>query len=479
MNNTALEKVCNELRSALNGQRFGKIFPLSRFETAIDFRLPNSRFLFISIEPSQPRIYLIKRRLKDLEKLSVNPSPFLLYVRKRLSGAVVRDLSKLPGERVVRIRLSAETETGEVADFSLIIQLTGRSANLFILDANDFILESMRPNTGSGQVAGEHYGPPPRPLSAGERLMENEAEIDRRFTSISAALDEQYLEKAVEKRFQSRASAARAKLNAEIKKRQTLLKKLSQDLENHGEAEKWKRMGDLLLANAANARRESNTIFVIDFFDDATPEISIDVDENLSITQAAEKFFKRYTKARNAAGEIAKRLVTGEKELARLDRERTELEVAIERQDDLFFAEPVAARTVVRGKKAATVFNGARRFLSSDGFEILVGKKAKDNDHLTFRIAASLDTWLHAADYPGSHVVIRNPSRKEIPQTTLLEAAQLAAFYSDAGGQTKAAVHYTQKKFVNKPRGAAPGLVSLASFKTILVEPKVQATAIT
>jgi len=81
--------------------------------------------------------------------------------------------------------------------------------------------------------------------------------------------------------------------------------------------------------------------------------------------------------------------------------------------------------------------------------------------------------WLHAADYPGSHVVVRNPSRREIPQRTLLEAAQLAAFYSDAGRQPKAAVHYTQKKFVNKPRGAAPGLVSLASFKTILVEPKV------
>jgi predicted ribosome quality control (RQC) complex YloA/Tae2 family protein len=237
-------------------------------------------------------------------------------------------------------------------------------------------------------------------------------------------------------------------------------------------------MGDLLLANAANARREGDKIFVTDFFDEATPEIAIEADENLSVTEAAEKFFKRYTKARNAAGEIAKRLDTVQKELARLKRERSELEEAIERKDEFISAEPSDNRPSVREKKGA-IFNGARRFLSSDGFEILVGKKAKDNDHLTFRIAGSLDMWLHAADYPGSHVVIRNPSRKEIPQRTLLEAAQLAAFYSDAGQQTKAAVHYTQKKFVNKPRGAAPGLVSLASFKTILVEPKVQASAIT
>jgi predicted ribosome quality control (RQC) complex YloA/Tae2 family protein len=78
---------------------------------------------------------------------------------------------------------------------------------------------------------------------------------------------------------------------------------------------------------------------------------------------------------------------------------------------------------------------------------------------------------MHAADYPGSHVVIRNPNRKAVPQRTLLEAAQLAAFYSQGKKQTKAAVNYTEKKFVNKPKGAAPGLVRLASFKTILVEP--------
>src|SRR5204863_9962760 len=119
---------------------------------------------------------------------------------------------------------------------------------------------------------------------------------------------------------------------------------------------------------------------------------------------------------------------------------------------------------------------GARSFASSDGFEILVGKKAKDNDFLTFRIAKSLDTWMHAADYPGSHVVIRNPNRKEIPHRTLLEAAQLAAFYSQGKSQPKAAVNYTQKKFVNKPKGAAPGLVRLASFKTILVVPKIPFT---
>jgi predicted ribosome quality control (RQC) complex YloA/Tae2 family protein len=81
---------------------------------------------------------------------------------------------------------------------------------------------------------------------------------------------------------------------------------------------------------------------------------------------------------------------------------------------------------------------------------------------------------MHAADYPGSHVVVRNPNRQEIPPKTLIEAAQIAAFYSHAREQPKVAVHYTPKKFVNKPKGAVAGLVSLSSFKTILVEPKIE-----
>ncbi|MET0753268.1 MAG: NFACT RNA binding domain-containing protein, partial [Pyrinomonadaceae bacterium] len=153
------------------------------------------------------------------------------------------------------------------------------------------------------------------------------------------------------------------------------------------------------------------------------------------------------------------------------------LEEAIFARDEEVLAEftsekPVRLKVKLREKQAEN-FTGARRYTSSEGFEILVGKGSKDNDFLTFRVAKSNDLWLHAADYPGSHVVVKNPNRNEIPPKTLLEAAQIAAFFSKAKEQPKVAVHYTQKKFVNKPKGAALGLVSLASFKTILVEPKI------
>ncbi|HMT09978.1 MAG TPA: NFACT RNA binding domain-containing protein, partial [Pyrinomonadaceae bacterium] len=82
-------------------------------------------------------------------------------------------------------------------------------------------------------------------------------------------------------------------------------------------------------------------------------------------------------------------------------------------------------------------------------------------------------TWLHTADYPGSHVVIRDSGKKTVPERTLVEAAQLAAFYSNAREHGRVSVRYTQRKFVHKPKKAPAGMVSLSSFKTVLVEPGV------
>ena len=175
--------------------------------------------------------------------------------------------------------------------------------------------------------------------------------------------------------------------------------------------------------------------------------------------------------------EVSKRLTLLESEISNLKLKSGQLSEAIKAKDDDYLTEFLGVKieklTVKLRDRKTDSFTSARRFVSSEDFEILVGKASKDNDFLTFRVAKSSDLWLHAADYPGSHVIIKNPNRKEIPPKTLLEAAQIAAFYSSAREQPKVAVHYTQKKFVNKPKGAAFGLVSLSSFKTILVEPKI------
>jgi predicted ribosome quality control (RQC) complex YloA/Tae2 family protein len=108
-----------------------------------------------------------------------------------------------------------------------------------------------------------------------------------------------------------------------------------------------------------------------------------------------------------------------------------------------------------------------------EGYEVLVGRGEDDNDHLTFDLAAPHDLWLHVGGgTPGSHVVVKNPDKGEIPRAVIERAAELAAWYSKARGAPKVEVHYCRARDVSKPRGAPAGLVSLARFERVKVAPK-------
>jgi predicted ribosome quality control (RQC) complex YloA/Tae2 family protein len=197
------------------------------------------------------------------------------------------------------------------------------------------------------------------------------------------------------------------------------------------------------------------------------------------LQEAASDYFARYQKARRALEAIA----TREKDVSRnldplkrlllqLEREPTRsCTDEVRKAADQLLGRPARALRESRKRDHKSETFG-RRFRSSDGYEIVVGRNDNENDALTFRVARPHDLWLHAGDYPGSHAVVRNPTREPVPHRTITEAAELAAFYSQARREGKAAVHYTQKKFVSKPPRSKPGLVRLSSFKTILVEPR-------
>lgn len=478
MNAETLDRIVDELARELTGKKFGRIFQLSLNEIAVDFRTTD-RFLYIGYSPASPRIHLIRRKLKEIERGSQNPTSFAAALKKYLSGRELSSIVRLPNERVVRINFSGDGDLEGRDVSSLVVQLTGRSSNLFLLDNSETIIDRARKTEGDGQKVGDIYAPPHRAVASDTPNVPgpDDLAVQARPDESSVALDEYYSQLAEERRFDDLVDAARRKNRAVRKKLEGLQRNLEEDLARHGDPEKWKHWADLLLANVGSARREGNSIFVTDYFDDAAPEIAIEADANLAVSEAAELYYLRYTKARNAVREIGLRLEEVRTGLEAIAAAEAELELHAEKGDLTYFAPhgtSQKAQTSKKSREKAGIYESSyRKFISSDGFEILVGKKAKDNDILTLKVARSLDTWLHAADYPGSHVVIRLAGKKEVPHRTLIEAAKLAAFYSQGRSQPKAAVHYTLKKFVSKPKGWAHGQVRLASFKTILVEPEV------
>jgi predicted ribosome quality control (RQC) complex YloA/Tae2 family protein len=499
MNDQLIAQIVAELAPALVGRMLGKVWQLSRVSLVIDFRLSDGRYLFISIDPSAPRLYTIARTVRELEKLSLAPSNFVQTLRKHLGGARLINLKKDEGERVVRFAFASYDAVGEAHDWTLIAQLTGRAANLLLLDAAGRIVDALRTPRGEGQEIADIYQPPPRSSghSAGRPTPAPPFERGAH-DSLSAAADAYYRALERTRAFDARAAAERARLRALVEKQTKLRRNLERDLEAHGDAGEHKRIGDLLLANIANAERRGSLVRVTDYFAEGAPVVELEIDEHASLQEEAARRFTRYTKAKRAAQETSARLAALNDELAALARRQTELEGIINERDEAALesfgddttrgAKGTRAKGAPRSSVGATGDNaqrtkaqikaaeqvaGARRYRSSDNYEILVGRAAKDNDQLTFKVARAHDLWLHAADYPGSHVIVRNPQRgADVPHRTIIEAAQLAAFFSQAKRDAKVSVHYTPRKFLSKPKGAAPGLVRMSSFRSILVEPR-------
>ncbi len=275
-------------------------------------------------------------------------------------------------------------------------------------------------------------------------------------------------------------------LATQIEKRERLRERLEGDGRALGDPETWRRWGELLLTHARTAVRTTSGFLVTDSYDPEQPLIEIPAAAPTP-QQAAERYFQQYRKAKQGMRVIAERCAAVERELEELRRVRERAAAAdemavleqIARDLDLSSSSPPseASRSpaVKTQKRARVRVPGIYRFRSSDGFEILVGKSAEDNERLTFRVAAPHDLWLHAADYPGSHVVIRRAKGQMVPPRTLREAAQLAAFFSQARYSSKVVVNYTERKFVSKIPRSKPGLVRVSERRSLTVEPKIEA----
>lgn len=301
------------------------------------------------------------------------------------------------------------------------------------------------------------------------------------FSSLSEAADRYYSARGCAIALRAEYAALKQTLAREINKRELALSAIESDRSRFEHPEKLKRCGDLILANLANARIDGTGVSVVDYYDTCQPEIQIEIPVGATLQAAASDYFARYQKARRALAAIASReqevshnLAPLKQLLLRLEQEPT-VDCIAEVSKSAKQLLGIARRSRPEKEKSARGKGGyafGRRFKSSDGYEIVVGRNDRDNDALTFRLAKPHDIWLHAADYPGSHAIIRNPTRAAPPHRTITEAAEVAAFYSQAKREGKAAVHYAQRKFVSKPPRSKPGLVRLSSFKTILVEPR-------
>lgn len=257
-------------------------------------------------------------------------------------------------------------------------------------------------------------------------------------------------------------------------------KKLSEDLLSAENSDKFRLYGELLTANIHNVRPGARKATVTNYYDGSL--IDIPLDEKISASANAQRYFKKYSKARTAIHEKQAQLEDNERDIAYLESVMQNIESAqtvplLESiRDELEQTGYVKRRAKASQRKRKPSRPEPYRYKLRDGTTVLVGRNNIENDYLTTKLAAKTDVWLHTKDIPGSHVIIRLEDGRtlaDLPAEIIYEAASIAAYHSKAGSGSNVPVDYVAVRYVKKPAGSKPGMVIFTHNSTVYVDPKI------
>lgn len=289
----------------------------------------------------------------------------------------------------------------------------------------------------------------------------------------SACLEMFYGDKAERDTVKQRVADLLRFLQNERNKNVKKLEKLQETARDSKDADKYRILGELLTASLHAIKKGDREIEAVNYYDEEQALITITLDPLLTPSENAQRYFKKYTKMKNSTAIVEEQIEQTHQEIAYLNSLLQQLGVASlsdieEIREELMEQGYIRDRNKKQRKKKKKDKPALACYMSSEQIPIYVGKNNTQNEYLTNRLASSSDTWLHTKDIPGSHVVIRGDGYTE---TTLLEAAQLAAYFSQAKHSSQVPVDYTTIKHVHKPNGSKPGFVIYVNQKTLFVTP--------
>jgi predicted ribosome quality control (RQC) complex YloA/Tae2 family protein len=290
----------------------------------------------------------------------------------------------------------------------------------------------------------------------------------------SALLERFFTRRAAEDRARQKSSALTKTIRNARDRVRRKLENQREELKKTADRSYLRECGDLITASLRAVKKGESVLRARDYYAEDGAIREIRLDPKKTPQQNAARYYKEYTKAKNAESFLTEQLAAGERELQYLESVLEEIAEAAGERDLLEIRQELADTGYVKqrktDKKEKRRQSAPRRFVSGSGFVIQVGRNNTQNDRLTLKTAFKTDVWLHAQKLHGSHVVISADGRA-VDDATILEAAALAAYYSEARASGRAAVDYCPVKFVKKPPGARPGMVIYTDYKTALVSP--------
>lgn len=305
----------------------------------------------------------------------------------------------------------------------------------------------------------------------------------KNYDSVSRLLEDYYSARSKFTRIRQKSADLRKVIANAIERDSKKYDLQLKQLKDTEKRDKYRIYGELLTTYGYSVTPGAKSVTVLNYYTDE--ELTIPLDAELSAIDNAKHYFDKYAKLKRTYEALSRLTTETKEELEHLDSIRTALDIA-ESEDDLAqlkeemmdygYIKRHYAQTK-NGKKPPKKAKSASRpfhYLSSDGYDIYVGKNNYQNDELTFQFASDNDWWFHAKGMPGSHVIVKSKG-EELPDRVYEEAGRLAAYYSKGRDSDKVEIDYLEKRNVKKPNGAKPGFVVYYTNYSLIAPPRIEA----
>ena len=297
--------------------------------------------------------------------------------------------------------------------------------------------------------------------------------VNEPFASFSELLDAFYTRRDQAEQRRRRGHELSRSIRTQRDRLARKLLNQKEELKRTESREDVRRRAELVTANLYRLKKGDRSLTCQNYYEDGCPEITIPLDGLKTPQQNAAAMFKEYNKLKGARQHLTELIARGEKELDYLNSVLAELEQAESEKDLSDIRRELTGTGYLRQSRSPRGEKGRPqaplRFVTDDGFEVLVGRSNVQNDELSTKIARRTDWWLHTQKVHGSHVILRCEG-EEPSRTALEQAASLAVYYSQGREGGKIPVDYTMVRFVRKPSGAMPGKVIYTEYKTMLAQ---------
>lgn len=293
------------------------------------------------------------------------------------------------------------------------------------------------------------------------------------FPSISQVLETYYADKNVYTRIRQKSSDLRRIVSTALDRNRKKFALQQKQLKDTEKREKYRVYGELINTYGYELEEGAKELSALNYY--TNEMIKIPLDETLSPTENAKKYFDRYGKLKRTYEALTTLIQETKNEILHLESIAASLDIALAEDDLVQIKEELIEFGYIkkkRGDKKAKVKSKPFHYVSSDGFHMYVGKNNYQNDELTFKFATGNDWWFHAKGMPGSHVVVKTEG-EELPDRTFEEAGKLAGYYSKGRDSEKVEIDYLQKKNVKKPNKSAPGFVVYYTNYSLTIHPDI------